>query len=350
MRGTVLITHAGGMALPTALGGAPSGPLDDTVRSAEPPEAPLAGAHELPPLDRDRAPWPGRHVSSGGVELHVRETPGPDGATPAVYVHGLSGSGTNWTDLAGQLAPFAPGLAVDLPGFGRSRPLASRGYTPSDHADALLCFLAGQGRPVHLLGNSLGGAVALTVAARRPELVRSLTLLAPAMPDRRPDPRRISDPWMLLALVPWLRPRVARRLAEYTPRDRVEQMIRLCFGDPDAVLEHRVDEAVTEALERAGQPWAREALWSTTKGMISGWFGGPQLWRVAARVSAPTLVIWGGRDRLVSPRLAVRTTRTLSRGRLLMLPEVGHVPQIERPDTVARAVLALWRDVESGLC
>jgi pimeloyl-ACP methyl ester carboxylesterase len=47
---------------------------------------------------------------------------------------------------------------------------------------------------VHLVGNSFGGAVALTVAARRPELVRTLTLVSPAMPDLRPDPRRVSDP------------------------------------------------------------------------------------------------------------------------------------------------------------
>ena len=122
----------------------------------------------------------------------------------AVYVHGLSGSATNWTDLAGLLAPRAAGIAVDLPGFGLSRPPASRDYSPAGHADALLRFLAGRGRPVHLLGNSLGGAVALQVAARRPDLVRTLTLVSPAMPDRRPDPRRLSDPRLALAMVPGL--------------------------------------------------------------------------------------------------------------------------------------------------
>ena len=77
-------------------------------------------------------------------------------------MHGLSGSGTNWTDLAGLL-----GAAGDrawpstCPGFGFTRPPAAPDYTPAGHADALLCFLAGRGRPVHLLGNSLGGAIAL---------------------------------------------------------------------------------------------------------------------------------------------------------------------------------------------
>jgi pimeloyl-ACP methyl ester carboxylesterase len=308
---------------------------------------PLSAA-DLPPLDLTRTPWPGRKIVSGGVTLHVRETPGPGGAPPAVYVHGLSGSATNWTDLAALLGAHAPGMALDLPGFGRSQPLTSGRYDPAAHADAVLCFLAGQDRPVHLVGNSLGGIVAMAVAARRPELVRTLTLLAPAMPDRRPDPRRVSDPWALLGMLPWLRPRVARRLSELTPRDRIDQMIRLCFGDPSSVLEHRVDEAVRESLERARQPWAGEALWHTTKGMIGGWFVGPSLWTVASLVSMPTLVVWGDRDRLVSPKLAGRTAAVLQRGRLLMLPGVGHVPQIEQPTAVARAVLGMWHAAEAG--
>lgn len=341
------VPHAGRMALPTLIGGSPAGTTRRPVRPL-PEEAPLADPADLPPLDRSLPPWPGREVESGGVRLHVRETPGPAGTAPSVYVHGLSGSATNWTDLAAQLAPHAPGTALDLPGFGLSRPLASRQYSPDAHADAVLCFLAGQGRPVHLLGNSLGGTIALTVAARRPELVRSLTLLAPAMPDRRPDPRRVSDPKIILAAVPWLRGRMGEQLAQVTPRERVEQMVRLCYGDPPAAAEHRIVEAVEEAGRRVGLPWANEALWHTTLGMLRGWFLGPRLWTVAARVTSPTLVIWGGLDRLVSPKLARRTTRTLPRGRLLELPEVGHVPQIEQPVAVARAVLGMWRAVDAG--
>ncbi len=206
---------------------------------------PLADADSLPERDPYRLPWPGHVETSGGVTLHVRETPGPDGV-PAVYVHGLSGSATNWTDLAALLSTRAAGTAVDLPGFGLSQPLASRDYTPAGHADALMCFLAGRGRPVHLLGNSLGGLIALSVAARRPELVRTLTLVSPAMPDRRPDPRRVSDPRMLLAMVPRIGERARAELAAMSARDRAEQVIALCFGDPSCVPEHRLAETVAE--------------------------------------------------------------------------------------------------------
>lgn len=323
--------------------------LDDVCSPALlPGVAPLADADELPAPDPHRSPWPGREVTSGGVTLHVRETPGPADECPVVYVHGLSGSATNWTDLAAQLSPHAPGTAVDLPGFGLSRPLVNGRYSLNAHADAVLCFLAGQGRRVNLVGNSLGGTIALMVAARRPELVRTLTLLAPAMPDRRPDPRRVSDPRAWIDLMPGLRGRTGRHRTPSTPRQRVEQMIALCFGDPALALEHRILEAAQEATERSRQPWARDALWQTTLGMLGGWFGGARLWSIAAGVTAPTLVVWGGRDRLVSPKLAVRTTRTLPAGRLLALPHVGHIPQIEQPVTVARAILGMWRAVELG--
>jgi pimeloyl-ACP methyl ester carboxylesterase len=325
-------------------------PLLARARRPQPVPAgtpPLADPATLAPADPHQAAWPGSEVTSGGVTLHVRETPGPQD-TPAVYVHGLSGSATNWTDLAALLATRAAGTAVDLPGFGLSRPLASRDYSPAGHADALLCFLAGRGRPVHLVGNSFGGAVALTVAARRPELVRTLTLVSPAMPDLRPDPRRVSDPRLLLALLPVIGKRARAELAAMDPRTRAEQVVRLCFGDPAAAPEHRMAEAAAEYAARSRMAWAHEAAERTGKAMVAGWLRGESLWSVAARVQAPTLVVWGDRDRLVAPRLAGRTTAAIRGSRLLVLPGVGHVAQIEVPGTVARAVAGMWDAVEAG--
>ena len=314
-------------------------------RCPAPGDVPLAPATSLPDRDPYRRPWPGRQVTSGGVTLHVRETPGPDDV-PAVYVHGLAGSATNWTDLSALLSTRAAGTAVDLPGFGESRPLVSRDYTPAGHADALLCFLAGRGRPVHLLGNSLGGLVALSVAARRPELVRTLTLVSPAMPDRRLDPRRVSDPRMLLALLPRIGDRARAELAAMSPRTRAEQVIRQGFGDPSCVPDHRLAVTIAEIEARALQEWAREAVNRSGLAMFGLWFR-RELWALAARVQAPTLVIWGDQDRLVAPRLARPTARVL-RARLLMLPGVGHVAQIEAPEPVARGVAGMWDAVAAG--
>jgi pimeloyl-ACP methyl ester carboxylesterase len=300
----------------------------------------------LPPMPAHQPAWPGRHVTAGGVTLHVRETEGPSGAE-AVYVHGLSGSATNWTDLAGLLAPRASGTAVDLPGFGYTEPVPSCDYSPSGHSDALLCWLAGRGRPVHLLGNSLGGVVAMLVAARRPELVRTLTLVSPAMPDRRPDPRRMSDPRMALAWIPGLGSRARAQLAAMTPRARAEATMQLCFGDPTRATDVRLDETAEEIRARGRQPWAGQAIDRSAFGMFRSWMG-PGLWRVAARVPMPTLVLWGDRDRLVHPRLAARTARTFPDGRLVMLDGVGHIAQIETPERVAAAVAAFWDSLADG--
>ena len=77
-------------------------------RNPAPDDVPLAPATSLPERDPYRRPWPGREVTSGGVTLHVRETPGPDDV-PAVYVHGLAGSATNWTDLSALLSSLGGG-------------------------------------------------------------------------------------------------------------------------------------------------------------------------------------------------------------------------------------------------
>ncbi len=302
----------------------------------------------LSPVDLHRRPWPGREVEVGGFRLHVRETPGPSDGATAVYLHGLSGSATNWTDLAGLLGRRATGWALDLPGFGRSAPPATGRYTPLAQAAATIAFLERLGGPVHLFGNSLGGATALLVADARPELVRTMTLISPAMPDLRPDPRRVSDPRLVLAALPLLGRRARRQLAAMTPRQRVEQVMSLIFAEPDRVPEHRLVEAAAEATARSGQDWAMPALMRSSAGLVRLWMSRASLWKVAARVHAPTLVVWGGQDRVVSVRLAKRTAAQLPRGRLLVLTSCGHVAQMEHPDTVARAVLGMWEAVEAG--
>src|SRR6266545_5252353 len=152
---------------------------------------PLSDA-ALPELDPMAPAWPGEQVTPDGVTLHVRRTPGP--SPTAVYVHGLGGSATNWTDLAGQLAGHAGGIAVDLPGFGRSEPMGGFTYSLDAQTDVGARFLRGLDLgPVHLFGNSMGGAISMMYAARHPELVRSLTLISPAVPDLRPLLSRLSD-------------------------------------------------------------------------------------------------------------------------------------------------------------
>ncbi|MEU6643676.1 alpha/beta fold hydrolase [Saccharomonospora sp. NPDC046836] len=304
----------------------------------------------LPPLDARQSPWSGRVERVGDLDLYVRRTPGAKDAT-VVYVHGLGGSSTNWTDLAALLAPQASGAALDLPGFGFSEPMNGFTFSLTSHADVVARFLESEdGGPVHLVGNSMGGAIALLLAANRPELVRTLTLISPAMPDRRPDPRRLSDPRMVLAYLPLVGRRVRRQLAEMGPKERAEQVIRLCFAEPSAFPVHRLEELAAEHSARAEFEWANLALARSTFEIFRAWFAGGarSLWSVAPRVDMPALVVWGTHDKVISVRKAARTAQLMPRARLLVLPKTGHVAQMERPVTVARAMLGMWESVEAG--
>jgi pimeloyl-ACP methyl ester carboxylesterase len=264
-------------------------------------------------------------------------------------VHGLGGSSTNWTDLVGLLAGAVEAEALDLPGFGRSAPPGREGYRLSTHVSAVVRRIEVRGAgPVHLFGNSLGGAVCTLVAASRPDLVRTLTLVSPALPSLRP--RRGSDPRLPLLLLPGLDVLVRRQLAQRTPEQRARAVIELCYADPSRVREERVAEAVEEARRRSGLAHDAEAFSGSLRGLVASYLArGPRaVWRQAAGVQAPTLLVWGAQDRLVDVSLAPRAARTFPDARLLVLDDVGHVAQLERPEVVARAFLGLLEEREVG--
>jgi pimeloyl-ACP methyl ester carboxylesterase len=306
----------------------------------------------LPPVDMSIPPWPGADQTSGGVTLHVRRTPGPrDAGAMAVYVHGLGGSATNWTDLAAQLSGFVPGIALDLPGFGRTEPPDGFDYSMPAHADTVARFIRGlDAGPVHLFGNSMGGAISVLLAARHPELVRTLVLISPAMPDLRPRMSRMSDPRLPLAFLPLVGSAVRRQLAREDAETRVMRLLRLCFAEPDRIPATRRAEAAKELAEREKLVWSNPALARSTVGLFRTWLvpKSRSLWTLAPKIHVPTLVVWGTDDKLVTVRKAPRTAQLLPRGRLLVLPRTGHVAQMERPGTVARATLGMWEQVAAG--
>lgn len=292
----------------------------------------------LPELRGVLPPWPGTEVDG----VFVRRAPGPAGAgEPALFVHGLGGASTNWTDLMRLLAGRLDGQALDLPGFGHSPP--ARSYSLDRHVRAVVRLL--EGRPAHLFGNSLGGAVCTRLAATRPDLVRTLTLVSPALPVRRLQ--RGSDPRLPLLLLPGLSAVANRALARRPPEQRARAVIELCYADPSRIPPQRLQEAVAEIERRGGLSWSEQALTRSLRGLVASYLqvGRDALWRQAARVRAPTLLVWGTEDRLVDVRIAPRAARTFPHARLLVLPGVGHVAQLERPELVARAFLGLLEDV-----
>jgi pimeloyl-ACP methyl ester carboxylesterase len=286
--------------------------------------------------------WPGELLDLDGLAVHVRSTPaGPE--EKAVFVHGLAGSATNWTDLMAELQHQVRGYAIDLPGAGYSPASPGGDYSIGAHAAAVTALAEHVGDPVHLLGNSMGGAVAVRVAAMRPDLVRTLTLISPALPDLLPryGPARVA-----VTAAPRLGEWAMTRLRALSPERRIQATMAMCYADTGRVHPDRLEDAVAELRRRDELPYAGEALVASARALVNEYFrrGSENLWRLAAQVTAPTLVVHGRHDRLVHPRMAARAWRTFPDVRLVLFPHAAHVAQMEYPALVAGHVRVLIQD------
>jgi pimeloyl-ACP methyl ester carboxylesterase len=270
---------------------------------------------------------------------------GSAGQEPALFVHGLGGSSQNWSALMDKLADRVAGEAPDLPGFGHSPPPDDGNYSVAGQARAVVHLLDAEGRgPVHLFGNSMGGAVAVKVAAGRPDLVRTLTLISPALPEV--PPQRTAWP-TALASVPGMPALYLRATRGWTVEQRSAALLALCYGDPSTIGKRARDEAVREYERRSELPYFWDVMVRSTRGIVNAYTLGGQhaLWRQAERVLAPTLLVYGGRDKLVAPKMARRASRAFRDRRLLIIPDSGHVAMMEHPELVSRAFRDLLYEV-----
>ncbi|MFJ9405973.1 alpha/beta fold hydrolase [Streptomyces sp. NPDC101393] len=321
------------------------------MSSTESPDTRTAALPVPPAGPGVRAGETVRSVTLPGLTLSVRSPDGPVGGAvrdaaaveegpvrePALYVHGLGGSSQNWSALMPLLADRVDGEALDLPGFGNSPPPDDGNYSVSAQARAVIRYLDASGHgPVHLIGNSMGGAASTRVAAVRPDLVRTLTLVSPALPELRPQLTAV--PTALLA-VPGVARLFSRVTHDWTPERRTREVLALCYGDPGMVTPEGLSSAADEYARRLELPYFWEVMERSARGLVNAYTLGGQhnLWRQAERVLAPTLLVYGGRDRLVSFRMARRAAAAFRGSRLLTLPEAGHVAMMEYPEAVARA-------------
>ena len=275
-------------------------------------------------------------IAAAGREIFVREA---GVGAPALFVHGLGGNSTNWTDLTWMLSDRLHAIAPDLPGFGRSGPNPDGDYGPRAQAHVLAALIRERfGEPVHLFGNSMGGAISVQLAALYPDLIRSVTLISPALPDLLPMRTNIQLP---VIAIPGVGQAIATRLAKLPPEQRVRATLNIVYADPSCVPAQRVAEAQEEVSLIAEKPWAGEAFQSALRGILATFFDrGPEApWKLAERIHVPVLLVYGQQDKLVRPRAARRASRHFLHCRVMVLPHSGHVAQMEHPEMVERA----WR-------
>ncbi|CAN5917911.1 alpha/beta fold hydrolase [soil metagenome] len=277
--------------------------------------------------------------------VHVVEYADGGGGPPVVCVHGLGGSAADWQLLAPRLTPDRRVYALDLPGFGVS-PLGGRTATIQRLRVLLDRFIHEQvGEPVVLVGNSMGGMLALLQAARCRASVDRLVLLSPVVPTpvwRAPHLATVAQfmVYALPALGEWF-VRVRRR--RIAPAALVAATLAHIAADVDRIPRSIVDERTALAPRRAGDATGDRAFLAAARSLLA-LLGTPRRYRRELdRIEAPVLVVHGDRDRLVSIR-AVRAFATARpRWRLVVLDGVGHVPQLEAVDEVADVVRSWLR-------
>jgi pimeloyl-ACP methyl ester carboxylesterase len=288
---------------------------------------------------------------TGGEKVWLAGPPdsGASAKDLVLCVHGMSGSATNWTDLMAELAPDFDCAAVDLPGSGFSPPpRTGAGYRVSALAATVIRLIETLGRgPVHLIGNSMGGSVSVRVAARRPDLVKTLTLISPALPDRKVRGSVAHFPVLALPFAgEWL---VRHYSARFPVENRVAGVYATCFYDPARLHPDRFALDVEALRRRDALSYEATSLARAARTLVLETFrpGPRSLWRAARQVTAPSLVLFGRDDRLVDPRLAARAASTFRDARVEVLPETGHIAQMERPGLVAELFRAIVNEARA---
>ncbi len=279
--------------------------------------------------------WPSSLVDTPAGPMHVRHaTPAHPGMPRVVLVHGLGGSATNWGPLAWRLRDDVDAYAIDLPGYGATPP--RDGHTVTSHAIALAGYLrAAHSEPVHLVANSMGGLVAVLVAARQPEIVRSLLLISPAMPRLARPPREAA--LLSLLTLPRVGERAMARSAAADPEAVLRRIASVIYGDPERIDPEWFEVAIAERRQLNEQPRAGEVFLGTLRSLVGAYFWPWPVWRDVAGLRMPVRVVYGGRDRLVA-EASRQWRRALPSVQLVHLPSSGHVAMMEQPDLVADLV------------
>lgn len=274
------------------------------------------------------APPPSDFIEVKGQLVHLRDV-GPRGdPAPIVLLHGTSASLHTWEGWTAVLGKTRRVIAFDLPGFGLTGPFAGR-YAPDDYrgdtyAHFVLDVMDALGVPRAVIGgNSLGGEIAWRAVSLAPQRFERLILVDASgyelAPDRVPLGFRIAS-------IP-----VLNRIGEHLlPRALIAQSVAQVYGDPTKVSD-AVAERYFELTLREGN---RRALGLRMQQLEPG----AHVERLKA-LNLPTLVLWGGNDRLIPPSMAQRFAADIRGAKLVVFDGLGHVPQEEDPARTVQPVL-----------
>jgi abhydrolase domain-containing protein 6 len=239
---------------------------------------------------------------------------------PVVLLHGFGASADSWNRFAKQLTRRYQVIAPDQPGWGASTRIESASYGYPAQVERLHQFLSALGlKLVHLVGHSMGGFIASAYAARYPDEVITLGLIAPhGMTE--PEPSELfrdvakGDNWLVA-----------------TTRPEFDRLLNKVFAKrpyaPKAVLNYLADHAIRNSAQSA-------------KIFAEMQTNNPPLADRLANVTAPTWIVWGDQDRVLHVSSADLFRQGIKKSEVMIIPGSGHMPLVENAGACSKAWLA----------
>lgn len=278
----------------------------------------------------------------------------PDSTAPLILLHGFGASIGHWRNNLADLAQHHTVYALDLLGFGASEKAAAP-YDTAFWAEQVYDFWRTfVGRPVVLVGNSIGSLVCLTAAALYPDMVQGLVLI------NLPDSSVLASPaWVQPALAPLrmlARPIMGLTKAVLTAPFIFNPLFRLirsaAFVRLWATQAYSSSEALTEELlEILSSPAFDRGAAAALRAMVRGKAKPQQDYRaktILPGLQIPILLLWGRQDKMVPPKLGPLFAQHNPRLTLIEIEEAGHCPHDERPAEVNRLILEWLAACASG--
>jgi pimeloyl-ACP methyl ester carboxylesterase len=262
------------------------------------------------------APPPSDFIDVNGQLVHLRDVGPRDDPEPLVLLHGTSASLHTWEGWVRAIGPQRRIITFDLPGFGLTGPALSGDYRGDAYARFVLALLDQlKVRRFAIGGNSLGGEVAWRTATLAPERVTRLILVDAAGPLFDSESVPIG---FMVARVPLLN----RVFDGVLPRPMVVASLRNVYGDPSRVNDELVERYYQLTLREGNRRALVQRLQQYRRGQDAERIGTLKL---------PTLILWGGRDRLVPPSVGKQFHEAIAGSELVVFDDLGHVPHEEDP-------------------
>jgi pimeloyl-ACP methyl ester carboxylesterase len=265
---------------------------------------------------------PSQFLSVDGMRVHYRDR----GTGPAiVLLHGSNSSLFTWEGWAAALIPEHRVISLDLPGHGLTGPHPEARYAAAEMAEFVDHFVSAlKVERFSLAGNSMGGGVAWHYALAHGDKLDKLILVDPYVYPQ-------AAPAMLKLFAMPVTGQIARWV---TPRFAVAKSVHEVYGDPSRASESGIDRYYDLLLRDGNREATRLRL------------GGHREDGLTARlkdIHAPTLILWGTRDRWIPPANAARLARDITGAQVVMLDGLGHVPMEEDPQRSVAPVITFLR-------